>query len=146
MSVRGMQQTEPFMQPPCGINPDKKAPSRSCRDLRNAGCTPYELHVMWGFNAQQMMFAGLSAVQLAEGGVPSRDIAFCQRYTAAACREAGSTAREMMAAARPLDKLFAAGYSARDFAEAGLTGGALKSIGFSDDDVATASDMFMIMS
>lgn len=99
---------------------------------------------MWGFNAQQMMFSGLTAMELAEGGVPSRDIAFCRRYTVAECREAGCTAREMMAAARTIPQLIAAGYSARDFAQAGLTGGALKSIGFSDEDIAMAGELFMM--
>jgi hypothetical protein len=98
-----------------------------------------------GFNAKQMMFAGLKAYELAEGGVATRDIAFCSRYTAAECREAGCTAREMMANAKwTIPLLIAAGYSAREFAQAGLQVGALRAVGFKDEDIAQAGDMHML--
>ena len=95
--VRGMSTIDPFgfFPAPCGINPDKKPASRSCRDLRNEGCTPYELHVLWGFSGSQMSFAGCSASELAEAGVPTREIAHCRSFTALECRDAGCSAKDM---------------------------------------------------
>ena len=131
--IRGMQRLEPlFMRPPCGIHVDQRQKGRSCRDLLHEGCTHFELRYNWGFSALELAGAGLSASEQAEVSVPTREIASTGRYRAEECRLAGCTVMDMLSTTKYTPSmLIAAGYGPRDFRAAGLTAGAIRSLGFS---------------
>ena len=53
--VRGLAILEPFSQPPCGAGAERiPKRSRTARELRDQGCTPYELRIEWGFSAGEL--------------------------------------------------------------------------------------------
>ena len=144
--MRGLSILEPygfrsFGAPPCGIPVEaryKKPHARSCRDLREAGCTAVELRVDWGFSALEMAVAGLPAYELRTAGVTTREIAGCRRYTAAQCREAGCTVFDCLGAHFNMNVLKEAGYSAAEFKKAGFTVPALKKLGFTEGQLLEA--------
>ena len=137
--VRGLATLEPFALPPCGIHVDKpRGRARTASELREQGCTPAELRMEWGFSAFELARAGLTALEQRSAGVPTREIAYCRRYTASQCREAGCTALDMFAARFSVSKLLEAGFTPADFVRAGLTTAAIRALGFSEAQMAEA--------
>ena len=101
------------------------------------GYTPRELRQEVGFTTRELAGAGLSAKELVRLGMPPSEVAGLRRstrptFTARECREAGCSVLDLFGAGRRPEDVVAAGFTAAEFARAGVRGPARARLGVAD--------------
>jgi hypothetical protein len=119
--IRGCLRLEPYMRPPCGIRVDSKPNvARTVQDDLMNGHSLQQMRML-AYPAVELARAGFEARELTAAGYPSLQVAATRVYRAIQLRDAGCSVMDCIGgAALGISDLIQAGYTAREFSEAGI--------------------------